>query len=307
MRRFDAVLMGVLGGFFGLAMASVALAGTSPVLGPNSDFPDANLVMPFDASTNHQTFMSISNIDPDPVANTWVFYGEGGDVLAQVDRDILGQGGSDVVDPLNVRSRTIDPNTGAVTEGDPTSLAGLRGFVVVTSADQLDRLIGNFTIANLATQSAFGANAIGLGAIGTVEQGGFVLGTTFNPTTLQDSELIIVALNVPQITSLTNGQAPPAGQDLFDVSISLDNRFDNGGVIANGTFGVQGTALFASLPDLFPGQTLNSSATIVASATEGPGFTGSQFDPDSDTDVGIIGWYGEAVGQFGAAQTLRNR
>ena len=289
-------------GFCAWLVASVAGAQSgTPVIGPNSDFPDANLVMPFDASTNHDTFFSITNVDSIQVTNTWVFYDESGQTLASVDRDIPGNGGTDVVDPLSVRTRSIDSN-GQVTEGNPQSLAGSRGFVVVQGpGDGIDRLLGNFTIANTATGSAFGANATGLGAIGTVQQGDFIIGTTFNPTTLQDSELIVVALNVPNITSLTNGAAPPA-QPLMVVSLSLDS---NNGQLATNDFNVNGTALFSSLPDLFPGASLNISATISVIATEGPGYSGTSFDPDADQDLGIIGWYGEAVGQFGAAQSLR--
>jgi hypothetical protein len=297
-RRFAGLV-----GFCAWLVASAAGAQSgNPVVGPNSDFPDANLVMPFDASTNHNTFFSISNVDSTQVTNTWVFYDESGQTLAQVDRDIPGNGGTDIVDPLSVRTRSID-SSGQITEGNPQSLAGLRGFVVVQGpGDNIDRLMGNFTIANLATGSAFGANATGLGAIGTIQQANFVLGTTFNPTTLQDSELIIVSLNIPNITSLTNGAAPPAGQALMIVSISLDS---NSGQLASGDFSVVGSALFSSLPDLFPGTSLNSSATISATATEGPGYMNTSFDVDSDSDLGIIGWYGEAVGQFGAAQSLR--
>src|SRR5262249_32924240 len=157
----------------------------------------------------------------DQVRNTWVFYAESGELLAQVDRDIPGQGGTDVVDPTNVRTRTI--SGGQITEGEAQSLAGSRGFVVVSGpGDNLDRLIGDFTIANLATNSAFGSGAIGLGAIGTVEQANFLLGTSFNPVTLQDDELIILAINVPEITSLTRGAAPPPGNPLLNLSISLN-------------------------------------------------------------------------------------
>jgi hypothetical protein len=286
---------------------AVAWSGTTPVFGPNSDFPDANLVMPFDASSNHNTFFSISNVGSDTVTNTWVFYSEAGDVLAQVARDILSEGGTDIVDPLNVRTRTFDSGSGGFNEGTPQSLAGFRGFVVVTGPDDVDRLIGNFTIANLATGSAFGAGAIGLGAIGTVSQADFLLGTTFNPSTLQDNELIVLAINVPELTSLTRGAPAPVGQPLFNLSIALNNN-DADGLLTSGDFEVDGTALFASFEDLFPGEALNTSATISVTGSEGSAFSGNpDFDPDTDTDIGIIGWYGEAVGQFGAAQNLRTR
>lgn len=283
----------------------LAWSGTQPppLSGPNSDFPDAFLVAPFDASANHTTFISISNVGNGLTTNNWVFFGEDGAQLIDVERDILGEGGTDVLDILNVRTRAID-KLGNVTEGPPTSLVGLRGFVTVLG-DGVDRLVGNFTLANTQTLSAFGANAIGLGTIGTVEQGTRLIGTTFRPTSLQDDELIIVAVNVPQLVSLTNGGTPVKNADLLNLDIVLhSNRGD--GVLASGGFAITGSALFGSLFDLFAGQSLDLPATIDVLATEGADYSGSKLDPDSDDAIGIIGWFGEAVGSFGAAQTLRN-
>ena len=79
-------------------------------------------------------------------------------------RDIFGEGGTDIVDVTAIRDRTID-KSGHFVEGDPRSLAGHRGFVIVYGDDQ-PRLVGNITIANLTTNSAFGVNAAGFGYVG---------------------------------------------------------------------------------------------------------------------------------------------
>ena len=74
--------------------------------------------------------------------------------------------------------------------------------------------------------------------------------------------------------------------------------------IAKRTFDQAGTALFNSISGLFQGSSLNSSATIVAYADEGPAYSG--FDPDGDnTTLPIVGFYGQTLGAFGAGQNLR--
>lgn len=286
----------------GLLMAPIrADAQNESLAGGNTDFPDQTLVMPFAAADPRSTFFSISNCWTGKLTARWTFYDKSGERVAEVDRDILGECGTDVVDVTNVRSRTIDDG-GQVSEGPPTSLAGREGFVVV-SGDDNPGLLGNFTMANLSTNSAFGVDATGFGTVGTLKQGGVLLGTTFNPSTLQDNLLVILGLNSPTITSLTNGAAPP-NQPVFNVTITLiDNSAQ--GTLAEVTVPVTGSALFASLQSLFPSVTLNSSLSLFISASEGPGYNGTSLDPDNDNGIGIIGYYGQAVGPFGAGQSLR--
>lgn len=284
--------------------APVAVQAQNEALpGGNTDFPDQTLVMPFAAANPRSTFFSISNCWTGKLTARWSFYDKSGERVAEVDREILGECGTDVVDVTNVRTRTID-DAGRVTEGPPTSLAGREGFVVV-SGDDNPGLLGNFTMANLSTNSAFGVDATGFGTVGTLKQGGVLLGTTFNPSTLQDNLLVILGLNSPAITSLTNGAAPPS-QTVFNVTITLLDNSLPGGTLAEVTVPVNGSALFASLESLFPGVALNSSLSLFITASEGPGYGGTSLDPDSDNGIGIIGYYGQAVGPFGAGQSLRS-
>jgi hypothetical protein len=296
-----------------MALPRPAGAGTAPPLaGANSDFPDQNLVMPFAAASPRSTFFSITNIGAGILNARWAFFDESGEQVDEVRRDIFGEGGTDIVDITAIRDRTIDAN-GQFVEGDPRSLGGRRGFVIVYGDDQT-RLLGNFTIANLTTNSAFGVNAAGFGGnggtggIGIVPTDTGIAGTTFNPATLQDNLLVVLGLNGPvkgiPLNSLTNG-GPPPDQTVFNVEVILLGNDPNNAILAQTTRAVRGSALFASLEDLFPGVALNSSASIVALATEGAGYTGSTTDPDGDTGVGIIGYYGQAVGPFGAGQSLR--
>lgn len=290
----------LLAGFLSLPLP--ARAQSTQLAGANSDFPDLNLVMPFAAADPRSTFFSITNIGSGILNARWAFFDESGQQVDEVKRDIFGEGGTDIVDVTAIRDRTID-SSGKFVEGEPRSLAGHRGFAIVYGDDQ-PRLLGNFTIANLTTNSAFGVNASGFGVVGSLAQDTGIAGTTFNPSTLQDNLLIILGLNWPNLNSLTNG-GPPPEQTVFNVRVILLGNDPQQAEIAETTRAVTGSALFASLEELFPGTALNSSATILAVATEGAGYTGSPFDPDSDTGVGIIGFYGQALGPFGAGQSLR--
>ena len=184
------------------------------------------------------------------------------------------------------------------------SFTGKRGFVVVTGNDQ-PWLAGSWTIANTQTNAAFGGSAAGFGVVGGLPPGPTLVGTTFNPAGLQDSELILIGLNPSSggsVSSLTNGNPAPGGV-LMKVTVELHGNSGDG-LIAKRTFDQAGTALFNSISGLFPGSSLNSSATIVAYADEGPAYSG--FDPDGDnTTLPIVGFYGQTLGAFGAGQNLR--
>lgn len=268
-----------------VALASPARAGTT-LAGANTDFPDNDLVMPFATTDSRSTFFSITNIGDGIIRARWAFFDANGQKVDEVLRDIFGEGGTDIVDITAIADRTIDGN-GNFVLGPSRSLAGRNGFVIVYG-DGTTRLLGNFTIANLSTNSGFGVNASGFGTIGTVAAGQGIVGTTFNPATLQDNLLVIIGLNAPpNLNSLTNGSA--ASGTVFTARVILLGNDPNDAVIAETSVPVRGSALFTNLQTLFPSQDLTGSASILV-ISEG---------------AGIIGYYGQAVGPFGAAQTLR--
>ncbi len=263
--------------------AGNAGAGTSSLFGPNTDLPDSNLVMPFAAAGGRTTFLSLSNVGSGAISARWSFYDASGELLVEVDRSVLGEGGTDLVDVTAIAS--VPPG-----EAPPADLQGHDGFVVI-AGDGDPRLVGSFTIANVATSSAFGAAATGLGAVGILAPNTILLGTTFNPSTLDDDLLILLAIDDlgPVPTSLTGGAPPPPG-GLFHLDVTLHGN-EGDGVIAHVTQQIGASALFVSLEDLFPTANLDSSATIAAfSDTEG---------------VALIGYYGQSLGPFGAGQNLR--
>lgn len=275
-----ALLIAVLG------FSSAARAGTTTLSGANTDFPDNDLVMPFATLDSRSTFFSITNIGDGIIRARWAFFDASGEKVDEVLRDIFGEGGTDVVDITAISDRTID-NLGNFVLGPSRSLAGRNGFVIVYG-DGSARLLGNFTIANLTTNAGFGVNASGFGTVGALAKGQGVVGTTFNPKTLQDNLLVILGLNPPpSLNSLTNGQAPSG--TVFNVRIVLLGNDPTKAIIAETTRAVSGSALFTSLEDLFPGVDLKGSGSILAIAE----------------NTAIIGYYGQAVGAFGAGQTLR--
>lgn len=284
---------------FGAALAIALLvptqspAGVFEAFGPNSDFPDSNLVMPYAAKGSRLGFFSISNLglsgpDSTPVPVTWEFYDESGELLISVQRYILGEGGTDVVDITQVRSKAADGS-----EGPATSLAGRDGFVVISKDDGEPDLVGNWTIANTDANSGFGGNGAGLGFVGILATNSFLFGTSFAPSTLGDNLLMILGIDdfgtTP--TSLTQGDAPASGETVFVAEVSLHSNDAPSGIVGTVQVPVEGSAIFTSLQELFPGFDLNSSVSIVVTPlTEG---------------VSILGFYGQAVGQFGAGQSLR--
>lgn len=268
-----------------VAAASPASAGTT-LAGANTDFPDNDLVMPFATTDSRSTFFATTNIGEGIIRARWAFFDVSGEKVDEVQRDIFGEGGTDIVDITAIADRTIDSG-GNFVLGPSRSLAGRDGFVIVYG-DATPRLVGNFTIANLSTNSAFGVNASGFGTIGTLAAGQGIIGTTFNPVTLQDNLLVIVGLrNPPNLNSLTGGAA--ASGTVFNARVILLGNDPQNAVIAETTRAVRGSALITTLEDLFPGANLNGSASILVVA-EG---------------TGIIGYYGQAVGPFGAGQSLR--
>jgi len=273
------------------------------IVGPNTDFPDANVLMPFDATGPRVSYLALSWTGDNDISAQWFFYEENGRLLAQVSRAVLSAGGTDIVDVTRVTNRVYQNNQ-LVETGSPQSFAGKRGFVVVSGNDQ-PWIAGSWTIANTQTNAAFGGSAAGFGVVGGLAPGPTLVGNTFNPATLQDSQLILIALNPAEgnsVTSLTDGNPAPGGV-LMKATVELRGNAGDG-LLARRTLDLTTTALFSPIAAVFPGSSLNSSATIVAYADEGAAY--APWDPDGDnTTLPIVGFYGQTLGAFGTGQNLR--
>ena len=292
-RKFLSTVLGSIVAM-GLLLVTTAPAQVfEEVLGPNSDFPDSNLVMPWTAQGSRITFLSISNLGESaegdaPVPLKWAFYAASGELILDVERYTLGEGGTDIVDVTAVGARGPDGRLGPT-----TNLGGQFGFVVVSQPEGLPDLIGNWTIADTEANSGFGGNASGLGYIGLLDFNAYLFGTSFAPSSLGDNLLIIVGVDDlgPVPTSLTGGAAPSPGETVFALTVSLHSSDAPDGILASVDIPVEGSAFASSIEQLFPGFDLDSSVTIaVTPITAG---------------VSILGYYGQALAQFGAGQTLR--
>jgi hypothetical protein len=276
------------------------LAGTAAAqgFGPNQSEPDSSLVMPLVAQTGYTTFFAISNVGasdgepggtfPEPVEILWEFYDESGELVAEATRYVLGEGGTDIVSPDAVRSKDASGNL-----GPSTSLVGRNGFVVVSAFDDEPRLIGNFTVANISTSAAWGAAAAGLGTNGLLVPGDAAIGTTFAIDSLEDDILIVLGIDdfgfVP--TSLTWGYPAEPGEVLMPLLFSMHTNKGFDPAKDEASREVEGSAFFTRLRDILPSTERSISGTISVAPT--------------DDEVAILGFYGQALGQFGAGQTLR--
>jgi len=134
--------------------------------------PGAALVAPFDVGAGHASFLVVSQIGGrDAVATHWTFWSESCEHLLDVWICLTAED-TVVVDLSDVRAvGEEDDRCGPV-----ANLAGERGFVVLTAfepgpncIDPIrrvpvdDAIVGSFTIASLATSSAFGADAVAYG------------------------------------------------------------------------------------------------------------------------------------------------
>ncbi|MEO2169136.1 MAG: hypothetical protein ABGY42_13660 [bacterium] len=276
----------------------MAAPASAQGLGPNQSEPDSSLIMPFLAKSGYTTFFAISNVGPsdgdlgdtfpEPVEILWEFYDESGELVAEAERYVLGEGGTDIVSPDAIRSKDEDGNLGPA-----TSVLGRNGFVVVSASDDEPRLIGNFTVANVSTSAAWGAAAAGLGTNGLLVPGDAAIGTTFAIDSLEDDVLIVLGIDdigfVP--TSLTWGDPAEPGEVLMPLVFSMHTNSSFDPATDEASRGVEGSAFFTRLADILPLTTRATSGTISVA-------------PD-DEDITIIGFYGQALGQFGAGQTLR--
>jgi hypothetical protein len=345
-------------GFRKLGVAAVALAvglfsASSSRATPDDPYtsytqPANALVMPFDATEGRVSFLVASNLagispteDPDrfiPAVTThWAYWSQNCQHLADV-YVCLTLNDTIVVDPTDIRS--IDAGNNEF--GPEIDLSGQRGFVVVTAystgeicADASfenflpidNAIVGSYTLADLDSGAALGADAIGLG-LNTVDGG------LENPNCPIDPFARFIArftdpdfnchTELPSVTptAIDIQTFSPETLDLSAVAVlSLRESFGNGPSsfveVGPNTANISATAVFydnteaaTSLPDvtvrcivfnsLIPGAT-NFIPDTISGLTSGI-FRMANFSPGIGGDTGrfIYATYGQAVGQFGA-------
>ncbi|HZR83311.1 MAG TPA: hypothetical protein VFD92_19610 [Candidatus Binatia bacterium] len=310
--------------------------------------PANALVMPFNAQEGRVSFLLVSNIagvsptsDPDrfiPAVTThWAYWGEDCRHLADVNV-CLTLNDTVVVDPTDVRS--IDAGNNPF--GPEIDLSGQRGFVVVTAystgevcADSSfegnlpidNAIVGSYTLADLESGAALGADAIGLGLntelfavlnpdcpadpferfVARFSDPNFDCHTilpkitppaidiqTFNPETLDLSAVVVLSLKEK------GGSGPTSGIEVGPNSstIQTDAVFYDNTEAATSLPNVR--VACAEFNSLIPG-TGNFIPGTVSGLTAGI-FRMTNFTPGIGGNTGrfIYVTYGQAVGQFGA-------
>lgn len=243
--------------------ASADLAGTITY-----SEPAETLIMPFDASTGHQSFQIVSRIGggDEVIATHWSYWSKDCRHLADVlicltKRDTI------VVDPTSLQGEFQGPTANTKT-GPVINLSGEQGMVTVTSffasADSLarrecaipdptavvaDQLVGSWTIANTVTNGAFGHEAIGMSTQNFPDAATFfgdsstrlpVFVQTYNPTTLTDSEVIFLTVEFSEFSGNGRFQGSEIGPITFNGSPK---------VCCNATF-IDNLEVEVSLPDV---------------------------------------------------------
>jgi hypothetical protein len=277
------------------------------------------LVMPFDATTGHKSFQVVTRIggqfSGQSVQTHWVFYAADCRHLADV-MISLTEKDSVVVDPTHFSGeiQTINPPENHPV-GAAVDLSGERGIVVVTAFDPQHTIapviVGSWTIANLTINSSFGGDALGVSPDGTLPDpaildGGLII-QTFNPSTLTDSEVILISLESDGGSIHPIDRPLPAGGASVCCSASVTDNLEATSSIPDVCFTCVGfTSVSAALagPDgtalLPPGATLGSAGFVelrnCVTAAEGGGTAPLGTDAFEQF---LVAWHGQTVGSFG--------
>jgi hypothetical protein len=294
--------------------------------------PAGTLVMPFDSTSGKASFSMVSRIGSaqgrSVVATHWSYWAADCKHLADV-IICLTSNDTVVVDPTSLQSERQGNDPPANLKIGPLiNLAGNRGMVTVTafaadvgpSGDECrvldpratleDVLVGTWTIADVATNSAFGNDAIGLSSSGNLPDssilsaGGLKI-MTFNPQSLTDSEVIILPVEFPG----GNGVYEATELGPYTKTFTCDTAF------------IDNMEIATSLPDLkIKCASFNPISSALAAKGEVPIIpptvevvsSGMIHLTNCHTGSGLLGsgkfvfaFHGQAVGPFGTVVTAK--
>jgi hypothetical protein len=307
-----------------LAVALLVGAAVAPAraqTGAIADLqPAAVLVMPFDVTADHSSFMVVSRIgeisNGSPVTTHWIFYAADCGHLADLSI-VLTENDTIVVDATHIQSQSQEPGV-PVNEphGPIVDLTGERGIVTVTVQPvpgvSPAQIIGSWTIANRAVGAAFGANAVGFTSFALPDPatlaGEGLLIPTFDPASLDTSEVIIVGLE-QQGDSIApiNRPSEALGGAHVCCNAAITDTLENVASVPDVCFAC---ALFAPVaptripsadPPIVPASApLASAGTVVLKACRTAGLDGLPVPLGSgDFAQYLIAFHGQAVGPFG--------
>ena len=274
--------------------------------------PANALVMPFDATTGHQTFLLVSNVAGisssgiGGVTTHWSFWSDSCDHLGDV-AICLTLNDTVVVDPTKVQA--IDAGNNGI--GPIINLSGNRGFLTVTAYDT-DETCGDPSIEGFTLVD----DAIGLGTdptnsftdlpdflLSPSSTSGFLDIQTFNPETLDNS--IVVLIGVKELAGKLAGEVGPVTS-----SITANANFVDNTEVSTSLPDVKfSCALFSSLipgaDNLIPDtvSVLSSGIYRLTNIQNGSKPVGGSASGGNDTFV--YGIHGQAVGQFGGSSNAK--
>jgi hypothetical protein len=306
-----------------MAVATPVAAQTIPR--PSQEHPSAVLVMPFDATDDHTTFMIVSRIGPGlpdgaGLRTHWVFWSADCRHLADLSIT-LTEKDTVVIDANHIQSQTQFPGVPEnVPLGPVVDLKGERGVVIVTAVTPVTasprQLVGAWTIADQSAFVSFGADAIGF-ADGVlpdptpINEGGLVI-PTFNPTSLDTSSVIVIGLEEAGGT-LQPIRRPSAGLHGTHVccNSAISDTLENIVSVPDVCFKC---ALFAPIaptrvesPDapLVPVVSSVGAGALHLSACRTASDDGTPAPLGTDERQFLVGFHGQAVGPYGFAASAK--
>jgi len=281
-------------------------------------------VMPFDATAGHVSFEIVSRTSNGTGAlvlqTHWVFYAADCRHLADVS---IGLSDVDtvVVDPTRLQGQTQSVNPPAnEPQGPVVDLSGERGVAIVTaltpSGGVMPQIVGGWTIANSATSTSFGGDALGVSVDGTLPDAAVLAGgiriPTFDPTALTSSQVILIGLESDggELHPIARASAALGGAhvccaasvtDNLEVTTSIpDVCFDCVGFAAL-------TPALATAPDgsvLPEGVALATAGFVrLADCRSASGRDVTALVGEGDTEQFVVALHGMALGPFGFVVT----
>jgi hypothetical protein len=307
-----------------LAVVALLVSAVTPAraqTGAIADLqPAAVLVMPFDVTADHASFMVVSRIgeiaNGSAVTTHWIFYSADCGHLADLSI-ALTENDTIVVDATHIQSQSQEPGV-PVNEphGPIVDLTGSRGIVTVsvqpTGGVSPAQIIGSWTIANRGVGAAFGGNAVGFPSFAlpdpaTLASGGLLI-PTFNPADLDTSEVIIVGLEQQgdSIAPIARPSAALGGAHVC-CNAAITDTLENVASVPDVCFAC---ALFAPVaptripsadPPIVPASApLASAGTVVLQSCRSAGLDGLPAPLGAGGFVQyLIAFHGQAVGPFG--------
>jgi hypothetical protein len=303
----------------GIGLGFAVPGAAQPAAGVVDMQPAAVLVLPFDVTANHASFLLVSRIGDAVTAHAvdthWVFYAADCRHLADLsitltDNDTI------VVDPTRIQSQTQEFGV-PVNEphGPIVDLSGERGVATVTvqpaGGTSPAQIVGGWTIGDLGAGVAFGADGVGFATFAlpdaAVLDGEGLVIPTYDPSALDTSQVIVVGLEQQGDSIVPIARAADAlGGAHVCCNAAITDTLENRASVPDVCFAC---ALFAPIaptrlpsadPPVIPAASAPSSAgflTLQACRTAGD--DGTPAPIGRDVPQYLVAFHGQAVGPFG--------